>query len=53
MVTIKNAGLPDDEGLLNPLLEKYKEGWAAIIHTQDPRILMCPITMSWQMVSSC
>jgi len=26
VVTVKNAGLPDDDGLLNPLLEKYKEG---------------------------
>ena len=28
VVTIKNAGLSDDAGLLNPLLEKYKEGCA-------------------------
>ena len=28
VVTIKNAALSDDEGLLNPLLEKYKEGCA-------------------------
>ena len=31
VVTIKNAGLPDDEGLLNPLLEKYKEGYGQLL----------------------
>ena len=31
MVTVKNAVLPDDEGLLNPLLEKYKEGYVTAV----------------------
>jgi hypothetical protein len=30
VVTIRNAALPDDRGILNPLVEKWQDGCALL-----------------------